>query len=55
MDGRVISEVLTPELAADANHRVEAGHDGNGSPVGSRYSADDDAEIQKRLADLGYL
>lgn len=57
MDGRVLAELLTPELAASANQRAETGHgdNGNGAPVASRYSAEDDAEIQKRLADLGYL
>ena len=54
MDGRVITEILDPSLA-----HVEAS-DGAASPetaqpVGVAYSEEEDAAIQQRLADLGYL
>ncbi|MDR3623382.1 MAG: alkaline phosphatase family protein [Paludisphaera borealis] len=55
MDGRVLSELLVPELAAHADARAEVEHDDSAQPVGSAYSAQDDAAIQDRLADLGYL
>jgi predicted AlkP superfamily phosphohydrolase/phosphomutase len=55
MDGRVLSELLVPELAASAEARAEAESDHSHQPVASGYSAQDDAAIQDRLADLGYL
>src|SRR5262249_41578021 len=53
MDGRVLSEVLDPAYTsahpeAAAAPRLEV-------PVPSAYTDDEDAEIQQRLADLGYL
>jgi hypothetical protein len=57
MDGRVLSELLTPDLAATAAARSEADPDASAQPVGSGagYSSEDDEAIQERLADLGYL
>jgi predicted AlkP superfamily phosphohydrolase/phosphomutase len=57
MDGRVLSELLTPEFAATADARAEADPEAAAQPVGSGsgYSSQDDAAIQDRLADLGYL
>ena len=57
MDGRVLSELLTPEFAATAAARAEVDPDASAQPVGSgsSYSSQDDAAIQDRLADLGYL
>jgi predicted AlkP superfamily phosphohydrolase/phosphomutase len=54
MDGRVLAELLTPELAATADRRDDRPDD-QAAAVGSAYDADDDAAIQSRLADLGYL
>lgn len=54
MDGRVIAEVLTPELAATADRREDRGED-QGGDAGASYEEEDEAAIQARLADLGYL
>ncbi|AMV35994.1 alkaline phosphatase family protein [Planctomyces sp. SH-PL62] len=54
MDGRVLGELLTPELAATADRRADRDDD-EGAEVDSSYTADDEAAIQSRLADLGYL
>ncbi|WP_165071191.1 alkaline phosphatase family protein [Paludisphaera rhizosphaerae] len=54
MDGRVLDEVLTPDLAATAHQRDDNG-DGSTAGVASSYDEEDEAAIQSRLADLGYL
>lgn len=53
MDGRVLSEVLQPALqnVAPAEHAGSGGQ----ADESSGYSAEDDALIQQRLSDLGYL
>jgi predicted AlkP superfamily phosphohydrolase/phosphomutase len=62
MDGRVLTELLEPELAmpaaASVREPVYASAPAGGissAPVEFSYNDDDDAEIQQRLADLGYL
>jgi len=54
MDGRVLDELLTPELAARAADRQDGAEAQEGAGVGS-YNDEDEAAIQSRLADLGYL
>ena len=51
MDGRVLTELLRPELRGELQKQeaVEAG------VSAADYGEDDDAGIQQRLADLGYL
>ena len=51
MDGRVLTELLRPELCGELQKQeaVEAG------VSAADYGEDDDAVIQQRLADLGYL
>lgn len=56
MDGRVLTEVLDPSLAPP----IAAGPTAPPSPpaeppAGVAYSEEEDAAIQQRLADLGYL
>jgi arylsulfatase A-like enzyme len=55
VDGRVLSEILDP--AFSPAHAEPAAAPGSGSevPVPSAYTEQEDAEIQQRLADLGYL
>ena len=62
MDGRVLTELLEPmasrSAAAPILEPAFAGAQANGGsavPVDSSYSDEDDAAIQQRLADLGYL
>jgi predicted AlkP superfamily phosphohydrolase/phosphomutase len=64
MDGRVLSELLEPELAHDSAvpealpalaAAQSHSHATSTVSVGSNYSDDDDAAIKQRLADLGYL
>ena len=60
MDGRVLTEVLSPEfVAAHPERRAEAeAGDGTseGSPSGPhQYSEQEEAEVMQRLRDLGYL
>jgi arylsulfatase A-like enzyme len=52
MDGRVLTELLKPELRGGLA-RQDAVASTSNTP--GTYSADDDAAIQQRLADLGYL
>ncbi len=54
MDGRVISEILAPELAATADRREDRDDDSDAASSHS-YVEEDEAAIQSRLADLGYL
>jgi hypothetical protein len=53
MDGRVLTEILDPALAAESARAEPAA--GPEVPVASGYTAEEDAQIQQRLADLGYL
>ena len=57
MDGRVLTEVLDPALAGSV---AEGDSPSDGTPaepvaVESGYTEEEDAAIQQRLADLGYL
>jgi predicted AlkP superfamily phosphohydrolase/phosphomutase len=58
-DGRVLSELLEPaSLLAPAEPRLAPAFAAAGAPslrIDSRYTEDEDAAIQQRLADLGYL
>jgi predicted AlkP superfamily phosphohydrolase/phosphomutase len=53
MDGRVLSEILDP--AFTAAHAEPAPAPEPEVPVPPAYTEQEDAEIQQRLADLGYL
>jgi predicted AlkP superfamily phosphohydrolase/phosphomutase len=64
MDGRVLTEVLDPSLAPVTVPAPGANGDANGQahpeaaaeePVPVAYTEEEDAAIQQRLADLGYL
>jgi predicted AlkP superfamily phosphohydrolase/phosphomutase len=57
MDGRVLSEVLDPALAPASTEPVAIADSAqrDPAPVGTSYNDEDDAAIQQRLADLGYL
>ena len=56
MDGRVLTEVLNPALATGiTTEPVVPSNLGIAEPVPVAYSEAEDAEIQQRLADLGYL
>jgi predicted AlkP superfamily phosphohydrolase/phosphomutase len=62
MDGRVLTELLEPMAASSAAVPVlepafasAQANGGFSEPVDSSYSEDDNAAIQQRLADLGYL
>ena len=55
MDGRIIEEAILPQLLSACYKAVKSS-----SPVRERasdtvYSLDDEVEIARRLADLGYL
>ena len=54
MDGRVLTEILDPALASVAGVSSSAAlpHE---EPVPVAYTEEEDAAIQQRLADLGYL
>ena len=52
MDGRVLTEVLEHPTAAAS---PSAGEETAAEPAGVAYTEEEDAEIQQRLADLGYL
>jgi predicted AlkP superfamily phosphohydrolase/phosphomutase len=53
MDGRVLTEILEPPFATEAPSERTASL--IPEPVASAYTEEEDAEIQARLADLGYL
>jgi predicted AlkP superfamily phosphohydrolase/phosphomutase len=60
MDGRVLAEVLDPSLTPQPGPEPVVGVPSNGyaaaaEPVAVAYTEDEDAAIQQRLADLGYL
>jgi predicted AlkP superfamily phosphohydrolase/phosphomutase len=60
MDGRVLAEILDPALAPAPIAPAPAAAPANGDAAGpavdtSGYTAEEDAAIQQRLADLGYL
>ena len=62
MDGRVLTEVLEPMAARSVSTPILepalAGAQGNGGtslPAETSYADEEDAAIQQRLADLGYL
>ena len=55
MDGRVLTEVLDPSLAEAPAASGDAAAVNADEPVGVAYTEEEDAEIQQRLADLGYL
>lgn len=58
MDGRVLTEVLDPSLAPSAGSPPTPSSESaptEGNPVGVAYTDEEDAAIQQRLADLGYL
>jgi predicted AlkP superfamily phosphohydrolase/phosphomutase len=56
MDGRVLTEILDPALTP-ASTALTPGRTApvDQMPVPAAYTADEDAAIQQRLADLGYL
>jgi hypothetical protein len=53
MDGRVLTEVLDPAIGAA--QEIMGPLVGVAEPVPSAYTDEEDAAIQQRLADLGYL
>ena len=56
MDGRVLTEILDPALAtAGAPARAEPAPTDAARRSPAAYTEEEDAEIQQRLADLGYL
>jgi len=55
MDGRVLTEILDPALAPANDTASGATTTNEDAPVPVAYSEEEDAEIQQRLADLGYL
>jgi predicted AlkP superfamily phosphohydrolase/phosphomutase len=56
MDGRVLTEVLDPSLApAPAAPVAAVSGASDAAPVATPYTEEEDADIQQRLADLGYL
>ena len=55
MDGRVLSEILDPAFAAAAAQAEPVAVAVAEAPIASGYTEEEDAEIQQRLADLGYL
>ena len=55
MDGRVLTEILDPSVVPPPLVAVEESAGVVAEPVTVGYSAEDEAEVQKRLSDLGYL
>jgi len=56
MDGRVLTEILDPAVApAPATDESSSAAPTEGEAVPVAYSEEEDAAIQQRLADLGYL
>jgi predicted AlkP superfamily phosphohydrolase/phosphomutase len=58
-DGRVLTEILDPsvdiEASDDAALAAPAPRAGNGQPVTAAHTQEQEAAVQQRLADLGYL
>lgn len=55
MDGRVLTEILDPALAPPPTASETHGNGAHESSEATGYSEEEDAAIQQRLADLGYL
>jgi predicted AlkP superfamily phosphohydrolase/phosphomutase len=55
MDGRVLSEIIDPAFTPAHSEAAPPAATGTEVPVPSPYTTEEDAEIQQRLADLGYL
>lgn len=55
MDGRVLTEILDPSTVAAPAEPTPAGPTAPEEPVPVAYTEEEDAAIQQRLADLGYL
>ncbi len=56
MDGRILTEILDPAyLPVDGSPSSSPADSQEAAPVPVAYSEEEDAEIQQRLADLGYL
>ena len=55
MDGRVLAEILDPALAPAGAPAPAEPAPTDAAPVLAAYTEEEDAEIQQRLADLGYL
>ena len=57
MDGRVLTELLEPAEApaVAVEPALPTFAEGSGDPVAVAYTEEEDAAIQQRLADLGYL
>jgi hypothetical protein len=55
MDGRVLSEILDPAFSPALPDSEPAAATESAVPVPSAYTEEEDAQIQQRLADLGYL
>jgi hypothetical protein len=53
--GRVLAEILDPAIVPPSAGLREPAEAATPVPNPSGYSAEDDAAIQQRLADLGYL
>jgi arylsulfatase A-like enzyme len=56
LDGRVLSELFEPAIVPPPTRaEAAAAESPAGEPVPVAYSEEEDAAIQQRLADLGYL
>jgi predicted AlkP superfamily phosphohydrolase/phosphomutase len=55
MDGRVLNEILNPAFTPAHTDAEPAAGAEAAVPVPSAYTEEEDAQIQQRLADLGYL
>jgi predicted AlkP superfamily phosphohydrolase/phosphomutase len=53
MDGRALVEAFTPEFVGE--HPLQRGEAPGYAPTDQTYSAEDQAQIEERLRDLGYL
>ncbi|HEV3120927.1 MAG TPA: alkaline phosphatase family protein, partial [Isosphaeraceae bacterium] len=55
MDGRVLTEILDSSQIPSSDGHTSYDSPTNGQPHGGAYSEEEEALIQQRLADLGYL
>jgi predicted AlkP superfamily phosphohydrolase/phosphomutase len=55
MDGRVLSELFDPAIIPPVTTDSPIGEMSVSEPVEAAYTEEEDAEIQQRLADLGYI